>query len=58
MFLENLQQQSCVLFSASPIFVLRSLVVGKPLVSGILFSTSPIFELRPVVVTQPLTGIF
>ena len=48
-----------VLFSTSLIFVLRTVVVTKLLVSVILFSASLIFVLRTVVVTKPLiSGIF
>ena len=43
----------------SPIFVLRTKVVTKALVSAILVSTSPIFMLGAVLVTKPLmSGIF
>ena len=43
----------------SPIFVSRTVVVTKPLASGILHSTLPTFALKTGVVTKPLTsGIF
>ena len=44
---------SRVLFSASPIYLLGTVVIDKPLVSGILFSTSRIFVTRTVAVTKP-----
>ena len=50
---------SDILFSTSPVFVLRTVVVTKPLVSGILFSTSLISVLRAAAVTKQLkSGIF
>ena len=48
-----------ILFSTSLIFVFKTVVVAKPLVSGIVFSTSLIFVFKTVVVTKPLvSGIF
>ena len=45
------------MFSASLIFILKTAVIAKLLVSGILFSTYPISVLGAVVVTeQPLTS--
>ena len=45
-----------IIFSTFSIFVLRTVAVTKPPVSGILFSASLIFVLRTAVVTKPLTS--
>ena len=48
-----------ILFSTLLIFVFKTVVVAKLLVSGILFSTSLSFVFKTFVVTRPLvSGIF
>ena len=47
---------SCILLSTSPIFVLTTLVVTKPLTPGILFSTLAIFVLWAVIFSERLVS--
>ena len=42
------------LFLTLPIFVVRTVLKSKPLVSSTLLSTSPVFVVRTIVVTKPL----
>ena len=44
-----------ILFSISPIFALKTVVVTKPLASGILCSTSLIVVFKTVLINKPLT---